>query len=797
MTPVQPTLIEQFKNLRQKAVPIIAIEAADQMVAAQAIMAKYPDGKVPKIGWDSAKGFKGFNQAGGTADTLDPEDACDPAKAFKQLGTFPPGSMVFIFNAHLYLREMYPGRETVIQAIANVRDAYKTSAPARTLVLMAPSIVLPPELANDVLVLEEPAIRKEEVRRIVRDQHANAKKRAAEQGVTFGDLDDTTLELATSATLGCGSAFLVEQIVSVALDPESKTGLNLPNLWLRKNKVINDTRGLATAGDGTTFKDITGMAALKEYFAMTFAGKEPPEAMAFIDEGEKAFHGFGTETSGSTTKQLGQFLKFMQDHRVLGFTLIGFAGCLSEGTRIAYRRGVRTGACGRSLPIETLFEKFNGIGAHAGAQWHPNLPTFTQSWDAASGRIVYNEITAVVDSGIKECRRIITDTAGIVELTDDHPVLVKDGTWRNAGEIEVGDVLLVRGSMLATKHTPKRTYRDRVVIEGLKYHPLAWKKIVTAGDKRYEYGRTTRARLVVEATMNRMPLDEFIRVLKNEPETAETLVFLPTEYDVHHLDENPMNDVFDNLVVETHERHAQRHMEVLGLDNFNFDYTATAHVIAVTPIGPRRTFDMSMADPLRNFVVNDGVIVHNCGKTQIIKACEGEFGRPVIAVKPEELEDSLVGGTALWTGLAQRTLDSISNGRLIMGITVNSMGTLPPEFKRRFSDTFFIDLPGPDALAECWKLYMRKWELTGPIPPHEGWTPDQVMKCCHRAFRFSCSLEQSAKFVVPFAVSNRKLIEELRSQADGIYLSADQPGAYHKPDEAVQRSVSFKPEEER
>lgn len=166
----------------------------------------------------------------------------------------------------------------------------------------------------------------------------------------------------------------------------------------------------------------------------------------------------------------------------------------------------------------------------------------------------------------------------------------------------------------------RRTYAKRVVVEGLRYHPVAWKKITTdpLTGVRYKYQRTTRARLVVEARMNGLDYDDFVHILKKDQVTAEALAFLPAEYDVHHADENPLNDEPGNLIVMLHAEHAQEH--ALAENNFNLKFTDTARVVSVMPIETRRTFDVEMAMPHTNFVVNDGIIVHHCLKS-LIRGC--------------------------------------------------------------------------------------------------------------------------------------------------------------------------------
>jgi SpoVK/Ycf46/Vps4 family AAA+-type ATPase len=343
-----------------------------------------------------------------------------------------------------------------------------------------------------------------------------------------------------------------------------------------------------------------------------------------------------------------------------GVLCVGVWGCIAEGSRLEYKRGERKSAGGRSLLIEDFYEKFNGIKgqAHSAPPWIPGIPTYLQSWDAVSGCLVYNEVTGVHDTGVKECLRIITDCA-VLELTANHPVLMADGTFCLAGDIQPGAKVLVRGGMKLTSKDKKRVYKERVIIDGLKYHPTAYKKRVT--DKTsgvvYEYGRSPRARLVFEARMNNLSFDEFVKILKENPEIAETLAFLPVEYDVHHMDENTLNDVPGNLMVMTHESHARHHWNESPI-HANREFTRESTVISVTPIGMKRTFDVSMGEPCTNFVVNDGPIVHNCGKSLSVKALGSAWDLPVVQLEMGRLRSSGVGDSEANVYRACRIIES-------------------------------------------------------------------------------------------------------------------------------------------
>ena len=75
-----------------------------------------------------------------------------------------------------------------------------------------------------------------------------------------------------------------------------------------------------------------------------------------------------------------------------------------------------------------------------------------------------------------------------------------------------------------------------------------------------------------------------------------------------------MNDDITNLYMLEHNEHPLEH-DIQK--NFNIEYTKESTVLNIENIGIKETFDIQMAAPHHNFVVNDGIIVHNCGKSDI------------------------------------------------------------------------------------------------------------------------------------------------------------------------------------
>lgn len=636
--------------------------------------------------WDCASGARSVGKPSSSNLSL-----TDPSDTLRAISQSTSRAVWVMRDLHAWLRDPY-----VCRRLRNLARELP-EAPrdmARTVVVLTPSAEVPPELQGHAVVVDWPLPDREEVGAVLDSVLAGLEPAVASK---------VDRERAIDAAVGLtaeevGTCYAKSAVTTRTVDPAV--------VGAEKKRTITRERVLEWFDPHPAGLDaVGGLENLKAWLVARRAALS------------QRARDFGLPAPK-------------------GVLLTGIPGCLAEGTRIEYRRGNRPSAAGRSLSIEVFYAKFNRIKTSSTPWVLEDVPTYLQSWDGRTGKIVFNEVVAVVDSGVKQCLRITTDTAGVVELTADHPVLMSDVTFRSAGDIRPGDSLLVRGSMKATASGRKRTYAKRIVVEGLKYHPVAWDKFVTepTSGKVYAYKRTTRARLVIEAQMNKIPYDEFVRILKEEPAIAETLAFLPAEYDVHHIDENATNDAPDNLMVVTHEAHAAHHGDEAS-EHFKREHTCTALVVSVVDVGQRRTFDITMRDETPNFAVNDGIVVHNCGKSLTAKAVAAAWGVPLLrldlgalrskwvgeseanirkalavaeAVAPcvlwlDEIEKALGGATqgAADGGVSADALGAIltwlqdRQGSVFVVATSNDISALPPELMRkgRFDEIFFVDTP--------------------------------------------------------------------------------------------------------
>jgi exodeoxyribonuclease-5 len=312
-------------------------------------------------------------------------------------------------------------------------------------------------------------------------------------------------------------------------------------------------------------------------------------------------------------------------------TVGGYAGCLSGDTVLQYSRGARVGH--RPITLRDLYLKFNGhrgSGRGVAQRWVDlTVPVYLFSlWP--DGTVAGNRIVAVFESGVKKVVRIDFDDGNYLVLTRDHPVATPDG-FIAAGDFTVGDVVLGRGSLRPVDEGKGRrplNMRLPRVIVNTKYHPNGAYKVVECNGLVYEYVRVARARLVVEASMNDLSYEEFAHALKHDAEAAAHFKYIPDGFDVHHLDEDTLNDDVSNLVVLPHEEHARLRATER---NSTVEYVREVRVTNIVEAGEEMTYDIQMESPANNFAAN-GIFVHNTGKSTVLGVFADQAKRSKLAV---------------------------------------------------------------------------------------------------------------------------------------------------------------------
>lgn len=294
--------------------------------------------------------------------------------------------------------------------------------------------------------------------------------------------------------------------------------------------------------------------------------------------------------------------------------LCGVRGCIAEGMHVSYvlrdEDGRRQNDKGGS--IDRLFHRFNGIPMRGKGNYAQpktrNARYFAPCMDDRH-RIVMGEVEAVLASGTKPCVRVTTTSGLSVVCTPDHPFATLDG-YIEAHDLVTGSAVLTHRNIRAGGAGKRKPQIRRPQVY-VKQHPHAPIKVIRTSSGDYEYRRLARARAIYEASMNGLTLEAFVTRLNNVG--PEGLIFLEAGLNVHHKDENPLNDDPENLEPLLHKEHASQH----GLDHEELRFLATEDKIArIERVGDLPTYDIRMTGRPHNFVV-EGFVVHNSGKDTI------------------------------------------------------------------------------------------------------------------------------------------------------------------------------------
>jgi hypothetical protein len=166
-------------------------------------------------------------------------------------------------------------------------------------------------------------------------------------------------------------------------------------------------------------------------------------------------------------------------------------------------------------------------------------------------------------------------------------------------------------------------------------------------------------------------------------------------------------------------------------------------------------------------------------KSITAKATGGTVGIPTIDFDLAAMESSLVGASTERLRTALKIIDAVSQGRMLFVATCNSIASLPPELRRRFTlGTFFFDLPTPDEREVIWQIYLKKYDVSGDLPNDEGWTGAEIKECCRKAHRLGMSLAHASRYIVPVSRSAAEQVKALRQMASGKFISASTQGMY-------------------
>jgi len=159
------------------------------------------------------------------------------------------------------------------------------------------------------------------------------------------------------------------------------------------------------------------------------------------------------------------------------------------------------------------------------------------------------------------------------------------------------------------------------------------------------------------------------------------------------------------------------------------------------------------------------------------------------------LLNSLVGESQSRLRQAMQIIHAVSRGKVLFLATCNSTAGLSPALMRRFkSGKFFFDLTHDVSdRIPIWRYFIDKLghgdpDLITGIPNDEGWSPANIQVCVETALTMGMALKEAAEYIVPEGQASARSIEALRSQAEGVWISASASGPYRRPSKDAEPS---------
>lgn len=314
------TLLDTFKAARRAAVPLLAIQTPDQLalvgalaLASNEVDATHERAASPLVRWDIVRGFEPLNKAAEVAIVEAPPTLADASvdaavAALISAAAMPPGTVLIMVNAQRVL-----GEGAVPTALLNLREPFKSTG--RMVVLLGPAFALPPELVNDVVLLDEELPDDDAISAVVDAIYEAAPR------INGAPVNREKRAAVVDALRGL-PLFAAETVAAMCL---GRKGLDVDAAWERKCALVQQTPGLTVWRGGESFDDLGGLTEVKRFCA-ALAKSDRFSAVVWMDEVEKMMAAMHSDTSGVSQDQHQQILTFMQDQKVPGLLLIGQPG---------------------------------------------------------------------------------------------------------------------------------------------------------------------------------------------------------------------------------------------------------------------------------------------------------------------------------------------------------------------------------------------------------------------------------------------------------------------------------------
>jgi hypothetical protein len=317
------TLTKFISNASRRGVPLLALTTNDPHGAVRQMV--QANGVPIHLAWCCNDGFVGMNQASVpiAKEMVAPVDAPpgfemlsqgDPTtgeepnwQAFFRIlrEKLPMESRVYLHNGNRWLT-----KASFIAGVQKFRDHAQSRK--QQLVMIGPDFELPPDLAPDVVVFDDPLPDADALTEKVQSVFAAVKQEPVES-VIHQCIDY------------CRGMSLFQAVQNMALSI-TRDGMDFKALAQRLAATIKNVRGLELYLPSLTFADVGGLSEVKKFFTRVFTHNDDVDLVLWIDEIEKSGLAHADDTSGVSADQLGQVLQFAADNKCIGVSLVGTPG---------------------------------------------------------------------------------------------------------------------------------------------------------------------------------------------------------------------------------------------------------------------------------------------------------------------------------------------------------------------------------------------------------------------------------------------------------------------------------------